>query len=135
MGFRKPTATSACLFYEWGDHALEEGSWWWYDDELNSGTAGTEAHPEPDSPEEPRSGEAAAADDPPGADSAEPVRATTGSSPSHLDEAQSPTSRSRRRGPPSAAADEPTKAIDELAIADSFIMEFFEAGGCCKLPG
>ncbi|CAE7799282.1 GIP [Symbiodinium sp. CCMP2456] len=120
--FGLPPIEESWSDYEWGDQAWEDGSWWYYEDELNSEADGAGASPEPDSPEEPRSGEGEAAADHPGADPAERVRATTGSSPSHREEVQSPTSRPRRREAPSVAADGPAKAIDELTIADSFIM-------------
>ena len=113
--------------YDWQEPGWDTDDWWWYEDEIAETGDGADGAHAADSPEEPAAPEGDGAEHPPRDDSAGPVRATTGSSPSHREEPSSP--HRARSGPLSSPAlqegawkDGPKKPIDELSVADSFIM-------------
>ncbi|CAE7328962.1 nosip [Symbiodinium sp. CCMP2592] len=119
--FGLPAVEASWKDYEWQGEGWEPGDWWWYEDEIAEEGDGEGAAPAADSPEDPAAAEGEGAEHPPRDDSPGRVRATTGSSPSHREEPQLPKLRS---SPPSVSppAEGLTKPIDELSVADSFIM-------------
>ncbi|CAE7645969.1 unnamed protein product [Symbiodinium sp. KB8] len=101
--------------YSWDSDSWAGTSWWrddWGDEDLNE-TEGQEGEPAGDPPE-------ARAGDPEGPREATTTSAAPGSSPSHAGD-RTPA----RTSPPAdpRPSEEATKAVDELALADSFIMQ------------
>ena len=113
--------------YDWRDAGWDADDWWWYEDEIAEAGDGEDGARAADPPEEQEALEGEGAEQPHRDDSAGHVRATTGSSPSHREEPTSPTRARSGPWPPTTPQegvlqDGPKKPIDELSVADSFIM-------------
>ena len=90
-------------------------SWNWWEEEDYAEGDGAGGHPDADSPEVPAAGEAV---DPPAAPSS--PAAAPGSSPSHRGDGDAPPPRDPSE--PGHRAADPPGAIDEMSMADSFIL-------------
>ena len=101
---------------EWHDASWNTGEWdWWNDDGYDGEAADL---PGGDSPEHRPPGEGAE-----GPDGTEPTVAAPGSSPSHRGDGDAPLPREPAEAAPQAdQAEVPREAVDEMSVADSFIL-------------
>ena len=107
----------------WDDHEWQDDGWWWYgenenDEDQREGNPG-----ETDQAPGEREAQADGPEPSPPDDSRLPPRGATGSSPSHRDgQAGDVRDDTGSRGIPAPAEPAKPRPIDELSVADSFIM-------------
>ncbi|CAE7462825.1 GIP [Symbiodinium sp. CCMP2592] len=107
----------------WEDAEWQDGSWWWYGENENDEDQRDGPPGDPDSPQGEREAQGEGPESPVPDDSRLPHRGATGSSPSHRETAagdERVETGSRVQAPSLGQA--APRPIDELSVADSFIM-------------